>query len=430
VVALFRQTGDEANQAVALRNLGLAYAESGAAEKALTITQSALKLAETVGDRRLQLLTRGDIAFQHNARGEYAAAIDAYQRTLDDLRATPNPLAESVAWVNLGVAYSQLGDVAEASRAYAKAETAATAADCWSCWPRSPPTKAIPCPTTTGPRKRPSPIGARSTSRRTTNCCASTPKRCADSVAARWQRATGPVRARCSNRAHGELHRTHGLVNEAVVESMLGDLESRQGHLDAARQHYTRTRALARQAANQPWQTVAHASLARIAAQAGDLDGAKRDIERAIASIESERERINAPDLRTSYFGTMRAYYELYVDILMRLDARHPGQAYAANRVDRRRARARTCAAGPADRTRDRPGQGHRSDLARGRARRGGPAARPRLPPGSGARRRCSRRRAGRYRRSQSPARRSPRPHSRGESALRRSDPSDAAASG
>ena len=340
--ALFRQTGDEAHQAVALRNLGLAYAESGAAEKALTTTQSALKLAETVGDRRLQLLARGDIAFQHNARGEYAAAIDAYQRTLDDLRATPNPMAESVAWVNLGVAYSQLGDVAEATRAYAKAETAARAADCWSCLAEIAANEGD----TLSDDQRPEEAAV--AYRRALDIAQDHQLlrqhaealrglgRCAV-AAGDWAGARALLES-----AQVELHRTHGLVNEAVVESMLGDLESRQDHPDAARRHYMRTRALARQAANQPWQTVAHASLARLAAQAGDLDGAKRDIERAIESIESERERINAPDLRTSYFGTMRAYYELYVDILMRLDARHPGQGYAATAlIAAERARAR-----------------------------------------------------------------------------------------
>ncbi|MET0226146.1 MAG: CHAT domain-containing protein, partial [Dokdonella sp.] len=341
-VALFRQTGDEANQAIALRNLGLAYAESGAAEKALTTTQSALKLAETVGDRRLQLLARGDIAFQHNARGEYAAAIDAYQRTLDDLRASPNPMAEAVAWVNLGVAYSQLGDIAEAGRAYAKAETAATAADCWSCLAEiaanegdtladdhRPEEAAVAYRRALAIAKDHQLLRQHAEALRGLGRCAM--------AGGDWAGARTLLES-----AQKELHRTHGLVNEAVVEAMLGDLDSRQGHLDAARRHYTRTRALARQAANQPWQTVADASLARIGAQAGDLDGARRDIERAIASIESERERINAPDLRTSYFGTMRAYYELYVDILMRLEARQPGRGYAATAlIAAERARAR-----------------------------------------------------------------------------------------
>jgi len=341
-VALFRQSGDESNQAIALRNLGLAYAESGAAEKALATTQSALKLAEAVGDRRLQLLARGDIAFQHNARGEYAAAIDAYQRTLEELRATPNPMAESVAWVNLGVAYGQLGEVAEATRAYAKAETAATAADCWSCLAEIAANEGD----TLFDDKRPDEAAA--AYRRALDIAKDHQLlrqhaealrglgRCA-MAAGDWTGARALL-----EEAHAQLHRTHGLVNEAVVESMLGDLDSRQGHVDAARRHYERTRTLARAAANRPWQTVADASLARLAAQAGDLDGAKRDIERAIAAIESERERINAPDLRTSYFGTMRAYYELYVDILMRLDARRPGQGHAAAAlIAAERARAR-----------------------------------------------------------------------------------------
>jgi CHAT domain-containing protein len=99
---------------------------------------------------------------------------------------------------------------------------------------------------------------------------------------------------------------------------------------------------LAQQADNQAWQAVAYASRARIAQQSGDLEGARRDIEQAIALIESERTRISAPDLRTSYFGTKRSYYALQVDILMALDHAQPDHGYAASAlIVAERARAR-----------------------------------------------------------------------------------------
>jgi CHAT domain-containing protein/tetratricopeptide (TPR) repeat protein len=342
-VALFHQTADMPNQALALRNLGLAYAESGEVEKALATTRSALKLAETVGDRRLQITTRGDIAFQLNARGEYAAAIEAYRQTLDDLRAMPNPMTESVARINLGIAYGQLGDVDEAARAYAASETAATAAGCWSCLAEiaadqgdtlldngKPDEAAVAYRRALDIATEHQLLRQRAEAQRGLGRCAM--------AAQDWTQARSLLES-----ARVELHRTHAVVNEAVVQAMLGDLENHQGHLAAARQNYLTALTLARQAANQTWQTVAKASLARIAEQGGDLDGARRYIESAVAAIESERARINAPDLRTSYFGTMRSYFELYVDILMQLDHRQPGQGHAAAALivaERARARA------------------------------------------------------------------------------------------
>ena len=62
----------------------------------------------------------------------------------------------------------------------------------------------------------------------------------------------------------------------------------------------------------------------------------------AIALIESERQRIDAPDLRTSYFSGRRSYYELYIDVLLRLDQARPGHGYAAQGlITAERARAR-----------------------------------------------------------------------------------------
>ena len=65
-----------------------------------------------------------------------------------------------------------------------------------------------------------------------------------------------------------------------------------------------------------------------------------RDIEQAIALIESERTRISAPDLRTSYFGTKRSYYALYIDILMQARSTRPDTVTRAL-VVAERARAR-----------------------------------------------------------------------------------------
>ena len=132
-VASFEETGDVYQQGIALRNLGLAYAESGEMEKALAITHRALKAAETVGDGKLLALVRNDLAFMHNARGEFALAVDAYRQTLDTLGKNPYPMAEAVAWINLGIAYGQLGDGDQAMAAYAKGEKVATSIDCWSC---------------------------------------------------------------------------------------------------------------------------------------------------------------------------------------------------------------------------------------------------------------------------------------------------------
>jgi len=341
-VASFRETGDVYQQGIALRNLGLAYAESGEVEKALATTHAALEAAEKTGDGKLLALVRNDLAFMHNARGEFALAIDAYRQTLDVLRANPYPMAEAVAWINLGIAYGQLGDGEQAMAAYTKGESVAKSVDCWSCLAEIEVDRGDDLldggavATAQAAYNRALDIaGAHELVRQRAEALRGL-GRCA-MAKQDWTHARMLFES-----ARDELHRTHGVVNESVVYAMLGDLDSRLGRLAQARANYEQGLALARQADNEAWQAVAHASLARVARDGGDLDAAKREIEQAIALIESERTRIGAPDLRTSYFGTKRAYYALEIDVLMQLDAKHPGQGHAAAAlVVAERARAR-----------------------------------------------------------------------------------------
>jgi CHAT domain-containing protein len=341
-VASFRETGDVHQEGIALRNLGLAYTESGEIEKGLATTRLALKAVEGSDDVRLLTLIRTDLAFMHNARGEFALAIDAYRKTLDTLQANPYPMAEAVAWINLGIAYGQLGDGEQAMAAYAKAEPVAKSVDCWSCLAEIDVDRGDDlldggdtAAAQAAYQRALDVANAHELVRQRAEALRGL-GRCA-MAASDWPRARTLFES-----AREELHRTGGRVNESVAYAMLGDLESRLGHLDAARTNYGEALKLAREADNQAWQAVAHASLARIAEASRDLETARTEIGEALALIESERTRIGAPDLRTSYFGTKRAYYALDVDILMQLDRAKPDAGYAAQAlVAAERARAR-----------------------------------------------------------------------------------------
>lgn len=329
-LAAFRRTGDVHQQAIALRNLGLGQAETGQLGKALATTASALQAAQAAGDRRLLALIRNDIALAHNVRGEYALAVAAYRRSLDALREDPYPLAEAVAWINLGVAYAQLDDPERAFEAYDHAEAAATTAGCGSCLAEIDVDRgddlldegAVPQAEAAYRRAL-----AVAQSHRLVRQRAEALRglgRCAIATGD-WKNARRQL-----DDARTELHRTGGAVNESIVLVALGDLESHLDRLDAARENYMQALALARDAQNQAWQAAALASLARVALQAGDLAAARTHVDDAIALIESERARIDSPDLRTSYFGGRRAYYALSIEIRMALARAEPGKGHEA----------------------------------------------------------------------------------------------------
>ncbi len=75
---------------------------------------------------------------------------------------------------------------------------------------------------------------------------------------------------------------------------------------------------------------------------AGDLKGARADVEAALGVVEMLRSQITNDDLRSSYFGSVRQYYETYIDVLMRMHEREPAAGHDAEALQAsERARAR-----------------------------------------------------------------------------------------
>jgi tetratricopeptide (TPR) repeat protein len=71
-----------------------------------------------------------------------------------------------------------------------------------------------------------------------------------------------------------------------------------------------------------------HNNLAHLYRNAGNLADARREIEAAVALIESQRTNVLSQELRTSYFATVRSTYEFYIDILMQMHKQNPNQGF------------------------------------------------------------------------------------------------------
>jgi CHAT domain-containing protein/tetratricopeptide (TPR) repeat protein len=326
-VTLSRQAGDINEQMVALRNLGLADTESGQVNAGLTATRAAIAVAQQLGDSGLLASLRNDAALAYSARGEYALAIEAYSLNLDNLKQHPNATAEAVAWINLGVAYAEMGDLDQSFSAFDHAETAGTQSQCWVCLAelavdRGDYLSDAALARTSYEHARDIAQAhhfdrQRAEALRGLGLCALRAGQWADARA-------------LFDEAIGRFDRLHNSVNESLVYSLLGDLDVRQNQVEAARTAYHQALTIATNAGYQAAAVVAYGSLARLARDSGALDSARREIVRAVALIESERHRIDAPDLRTSYFSGRRSYYEFYIDVLLRLDRERPGHGYAA----------------------------------------------------------------------------------------------------
>lgn len=328
-LARYRKTGDPAFQAMLLGNLSANYRVLGESHRALATAQAALDVAQSLGDTKRALFVRESIAAIHLQRGELAPALRGYREIVDALPATPYPLVEGMAWNNLGLVYGRLGDRRAQEDAYRRASAA---------W--------------TGSGDR---AGLAETELNAADALLDAGR--VDDAEAAYRRALA------FDREHGfkreEVHALGGLGRAAVarrdwpqaqtqldaardlarqiraealeagIEQGLGDLASVRGDAKAAGDAYARSLTLAEKTGDRATRVAAQASLARLDADAGRLDAAQKRIEGALALIESERAAIPDPQLRTTYFSTQRAYYDLYVDVLMRRHARSPEGGYA-----------------------------------------------------------------------------------------------------
>jgi CHAT domain-containing protein/Tfp pilus assembly protein PilF len=74
----------------------------------------------------------------------------------------------------------------------------------------------------------------------------------------------------------------------------------------------------------------AWAGLARLRRDRGELSAARTAAENALDLAERVRTAVIRPDQRVSFLASLRGYFELSVDLLMRLDAREPAAGHAA----------------------------------------------------------------------------------------------------
>ena len=120
-------------------------------------------------------------------------------------------------------------------------------------------------------------------------------------------------------------------VSQAQTEVELGNSYGLVGRMDAARSAYQRAVQLSSKAPLV--EASALAGLARIERDGGDLGAARSAIGRALEITERIRSGVIRPDQRVSFLAARRTYYELYVDLLMRLDLLRPGAGFDAEAI-------------------------------------------------------------------------------------------------
>ncbi len=130
---------------------------------------------------------------------------------------------------------------------------------------------------------------------------------------------------------------------EARVLTTLARTELDRGLLEQATKSASQALAGARDTADRANESESLYLRARVFQKSGRLDDALTDAEGAVEVVESMREAIVNPDLRKTYLGTVRKYFDLVIDLQMLKHERNPDGGFAAEAFRaNERSRART----------------------------------------------------------------------------------------
>jgi CHAT domain-containing protein/Tfp pilus assembly protein PilF len=299
---LNRAIGDRRSEASTLNNIGEIYARRGEYQKTLDYYNQSLQLSRAAGDRRSEVTVLNSIGLAYSSLGEIQKAIEHYNQALPLSRATGDRRGEAITLNNIGLAYTSLGENQKAIEYYNQSLQLSRAA------------------------------GDRRTEAATLNNIG-----LAYSSLDENQKALD-----FRNRALSLMRAVGDRRGEAITLNNIGGIYSSLGEEQKAIEHYDQALLLSRAVGERGSETATLNNLARAYARLGEYQKAQLRIEEALALIESIRASVEIQELRASYLASRQDSYELYVDLLVRLNKQQPGAGYdglALEASERRRAR-------------------------------------------------------------------------------------------
>lgn len=302
-LSLSREGGDKHSEAVALRALANLLTKLGEQQQAFNLFFQALEILTTLEDPHLKAVTLGGLAYAYELVSESRTALGYYEQALSVFREIGHPWGEAEAEKSVGEIYFSQGEHAAALRHYEQALRLF---------------RSLRMP--------------------------------------RWEAMTvrnmGLVHAASGDKVKALSHYRRALAltragqdqrHEAYTLNYIGRLHEDAGDGQAALAHYRRALRLNRVALDRAGESLTLYNIAHAERDAGNLDEARARIEAALEIAESLRSKVASQNLRASYFASTRQFYDLYIDTLMRLHEKRPGEDFDARAFDvSERARARS----------------------------------------------------------------------------------------
>lgn len=289
-LAIMRETRNRRGEGLTLNSLGGVHLDLSQNEKAREYYEQALAIMREVRDRDAegQVLNNLGLIFSHLRQNE--KALGYYEQTLAIMREIGDRRKEGVALNNLGGVYRNLDQYEKAREYYEQALAAAR-----ETGNRHGEGQAL---NNLGEVYR---NGLRF-----------------DKALERYEQALAIMRE------------TRDRLNEAKAHANLGGLYLLVSQYEKALEHLEQALAIRREIADPAGEAQTLYSLATLERNRGNLSEALKRIEAALVVTENLRAGYANQELRSAFFATVQIYYEVYVDLLMRLHKENPSAGHDA----------------------------------------------------------------------------------------------------
>ena len=325
-----RETGDRTGEAATLNNIALLFQDQGEFSRALDYQEKALEIRREVGDRRGEATSLMNQAALFMRRGDLQLAIEGYKAAFDLFEATGEPLGAALTQRHLSSVYQQLGaedrSLAALQRARELLENVGSDRALASIYRLQGRIEL----------DRGQLDAALASTQKALELSQRSEDKSATFIAlhqvGQVQQARGlPKQSLAFFERALELSRSSGnrlseglaLKGSALAHASM-DAPARAADL------LSRSLKLLASVGDRAGQADALYHLARLERDSGKLASAQKMMDEALAIAESLRSQVETQELRSSYLASKRDYFDLQIDILMRLDAQQPGQGYRA----------------------------------------------------------------------------------------------------
>jgi CHAT domain-containing protein/tetratricopeptide (TPR) repeat protein len=343
VLAMRRSTNNRRGEALTLNNIGSTYLSLGEKRKAVDQFQQSLKLWRALNDRSGEALTLNNLGAAYSDLGEQQKALDAFNQSIRLRRAANDTRGEAITAVNLARSYDILGASQEAISIYNQALTTLRAVKDrrWegitlnylglAYWASGEYQQALIAFEQALPIRRE--LNDAAGEAATLNNIGLTQ----DSLGDRQKALEAYNQALPLLRSAGERQ------GEARTLNNIGFAYDALGNKTEAMKFHDQALKISREVGDRLREAKVRYGIARIESSRNNLRPARSQIQDAIKIVESLRANLSSPELRASYRASVQQYYDLYIDVLMRMGKRLPRSGLIAEALQvSERARARS----------------------------------------------------------------------------------------